>query len=107
MGQLVQDCLAVTAADMQTVWADPAFLAEQEVGFPIWTDPNGEMGNLLTVDGRRAAAAGLKTRPTRETARDTIAWWKTLPAERTASLRAGLSPEREAELLATWNRRGA
>ena len=107
MGQLVQDCLAVTAADMQAVWADPTFLAEQEVGFPIWTDPNGEMGNLMTVDGRRAAAAGLKTRPTRETARDTIAWWKTLPAERTASLRAGLSPEREAELLATWNRRGA
>jgi len=57
--------------------------------------------------GRRAAAAGLKTRPTRETARDTIAWWKTLPAERTASLRAGLSPEREAGLLATWNKRGA
>lgn len=107
MGRLVEDCLAVTAADMQPVWADAAFLAEQEVSLPIWADPNGEMGNLLNVDGRRAAMAGLKTRPTRETARDTLAWWKTLPPDRTASLRAGLSPEREAELLALWNKSGA
>jgi 2'-hydroxyisoflavone reductase len=44
----------------------------------------------------------LRNRPTRETARDTLSWWKTLPAERTATLRAGLTPEREAELLEKW-----
>jgi 2'-hydroxyisoflavone reductase len=102
MGQLAEDCRAVTAADMRPVWVSAEFLAEQEVGLPIWTNPNGEMGNLLRVSGRRAAAAGLRTRPTRETARDTIAWWKTLPPERTAAPRAGLEPEREAELLALW-----
>jgi 2'-hydroxyisoflavone reductase len=30
---------------------------------------------------------------------DTLAWWKTLPAERQAKLRAGLSAEKELELL--------
>lgn len=102
MGQLVEDCLAVTSADMQPVWVSPEFLEAEEVGLPIWTNPNGEMGNLLAVDGSRAAAAGLQTRPTRETARDTIAWWRTLPAERTETPRAGLSAEREAELLELW-----
>jgi 2'-hydroxyisoflavone reductase len=107
MGQLAGDCVAVTAASMQPTWVSPAFIAEQEVGLPIWTDPNGEMGNLLRVDGRRAAAAGLQTRPPRETARDTVAWWKTLPADRTAAPRAGLAPDREAELLSLWREQNA
>lgn len=104
MGDLLEDCLAVTAANMSATWVSTEFLNEQEgVALPIWEDPDGENSQLLTVDGSRAAAAGLKNRPTRETARDTVAWWKTLPAERTASTRAGLSPEKEAEVLALWH----
>lgn len=109
MGTLLEDCLAVTGADTTPTWVSTEFINSNEVGasggLPIWEDPNGESSQLLTVDGSRAAAAGLKNRPTRETARDTISWWKTLPADRTASLRAGLSPEREAELLASWHDR--
>jgi 2'-hydroxyisoflavone reductase len=107
MGGLAEDCLAVTAADMRPIWVDAGFLSENEAALPIWEDPAGEMGNLLTVDGTRAAAAGLRTRPSRETARDTVAWWRTLPAERTAAPRAGLSPDRETELLALWGGRNA
>lgn len=104
MGALLDDCLAVTAADMTPTWVGAEFLKKQEeVYLPIWEDPNGENSQLLTVDGSRAAAAGLRNRPTRETARDTVAWWKTLPADRTASIRAGLSPEKEAEVLALWH----
>ena len=107
MGDLVEDCLAVTAADMQPTWVATDFLNEQSVTLPIWEDPKGEMATLLRVDGSRAAAAGLVNRPTRETARDTVAWWRTLPADRTASMRAGLAAEREAELLALWHDREA
>jgi 2'-hydroxyisoflavone reductase len=57
------------------------------------------------VSGARAFAAGLVNRPTRETARDTLAWWATLPESRTARLRAGLPPDREAALLAVWGSR--
>lgn len=105
MGDLAEDCLAVTAADMRPTWVTADFLAEQSVTLPIWEDPKGEMASLLTVDGSRAATAGLVNRPTRETARDTVAWWRTLPADRTATTRAGLSAEREAELLALWQAR--
>jgi len=107
MGDLLEDCVAVSSADMQPTWVSSEFLKAQGVSLPIWEDPSGEYSQLLTVDGSRAVAAGLRNRPTRETARDTIAWWKTLPADRTASLRAGLAPERETELLALWHERSA
>ena len=107
MGDLLEDCVAVTAADMRPTWVTTEFLNEQSISLPIWEDPNGEMATLLSVDGSRAAAAGLVNRPTRETARDTVAWWRTLPADRTAAPRAGLSPEQETELLALWHDRSA
>lgn len=104
MGDLLDDCAAVTASDVSPTWVSAEFLGQQEgVLLPIWEDPDGENAQLAKVDGSRAAAAGLKNRPTRETARDTIAWWKTLPAERTATTRAGLTPEKERELLSLWH----
>lgn len=105
MGDMLDDCLAVTAADTTPHWVSTAFLNEQEVRLPIWEDPKGEFSALLTVDGSRAVAAGLRNRPTRETARDTVAWWKTLPDERTATIKAGPDSEREAELLKLWAER--
>ncbi|MGB5247873.1 MAG: NAD-dependent epimerase/dehydratase family protein [Woeseia sp.] len=109
MGQLQQDCLAVTASDMTPVWVDYEFLKASgvtETGeLPIWVAPQSAEAYVAKVSGERAAAQGLVTRPPRETARDTISWWATLPAERTATLRAGLKPEREAELLASWKSR--
>jgi 2'-hydroxyisoflavone reductase len=42
---------------------------------------------------------GLKFRPIATVAKDTLEWFHTLPAERQAKLKAGLSAEREAELL--------
>ena len=35
----------------------------------------------------------------------TLAWWDTLPEERRAKLRAGLSAKREQEILAAWHAR--
>ncbi|MDX1405175.1 MAG: NAD-dependent epimerase/dehydratase family protein [Woeseiaceae bacterium] len=107
MGDLLEDSLAVTASNMRPVWVDKNFITENKVaddnGLPIWVHPDGDYASLALVDGSRAAAAGLKNRPTRETARDTIAWWKTLPADRRETLRAGLSAEREKQLLDMWN----
>lgn len=107
MGGLLEDCRAVTAADVEPMWVSAGFLSAQEARLPIWEDPVGEYASLSAVDGSRAAAAGLRNRPTRETARDTLAWWKTLPADRTGSTRAGLPPEREAELLERWREANA
>ncbi len=105
MGDLLADSLAVTAADTTAVWVDSAFLDAEEAGgreLPIWVPPVADMAYAAKVPGDRAYAAGLKIRPTRETARDTISWWKTLPEERATTLRAGFSAERESAILAAW-----
>ncbi len=106
MGALLEDCLAVTDAAMNPVWADYEFLLSHAATggreFPIWVAPQSDLAFLAKVSGARAHAKGLRTRATRETARDTLAWWQSLPAERTATLRAGLTAEREAELLTAW-----
>jgi 2'-hydroxyisoflavone reductase len=47
---------------------------------------------------------GLTFRPLADTARDTLAWFKAQPPER-QKLKAGLSAEREAEVLAAWHKR--
>ena len=111
MGDLLEDSLAVTDADMTPVWVNTDFISENKIseggGLPIWEDPDGEYAALSQVDGSRAVAAGLKNRPTRETARDTISWWKTLPSDRTDKLRAGLSANKEAEFLRLWKEQSA
>jgi 2'-hydroxyisoflavone reductase len=111
LGELLEDSLAVTDADMTPVWVDKDFIAENKVAeggaLPIWESPDSEYAALALVDGSRAAAAGLRNRPTRETARDTISWWKTLPADRRDKLRAGLSAQKEAEFLQRWHEQNA
>ena len=102
MGDLLDDCVAVTGAAITPVWVSADILGKHDAlqYIPIWSSTEGEESKAALVSGARAFAKGLKNRPTRETARDTIAWWKTLPADRTATLRAGLPPEKEAELIA-------
>jgi len=106
MGDLMADSLAVTGSDMTPIWIDYDFLETQEKGegnpLPIWSPPLPENAGDALVNGERAIAKGLKNRPTRETTRDTVTWWKTLPDERRAKTRAGLSPAIEAELLKKW-----
>lgn len=109
MGDLLGDSLAVTAAETTPVWVDYDFIQSQDTGegnsFPIWSPPLQEYAGSAYVNGERAVAQGLRNRPTRETARDTVTWWKTLPAERTEKTRAGLSPEIESSLIEAWKTR--
>jgi 2'-hydroxyisoflavone reductase len=53
-----------------------------------------------SVDCSRAVVAGLTFRPLSETLRDTLTWLAARPGDWT--WRAGLTPEREAELLQVW-----
>ena len=100
-GQLLEDCLVLTGAELDPVWMDEAFIEEQEIfgSLPVWHPQSGDYANISSVSGSRARAAGLHNRPVRETIRDLLSWWETLPEERTATIRAGLAPEREAELI--------
>ncbi|HSD68678.1 MAG TPA: NAD-dependent epimerase/dehydratase family protein [Woeseiaceae bacterium] len=102
---LMRDSVAVTGADMTPVWVSSDFIAAQEFGdaIPIWSSPEGETRNVASVSGDRAFARGLVTRPPRETCRDVVSWWRTLPEERQQNMRAGLAADREAQLIAAWH----
>jgi 2'-hydroxyisoflavone reductase len=67
---------------------------------PVWIPGQGETFGFHRRDIHRAIDVGLTYRPLPLTAADTLVWFRTLPSQRQAKLRAGLTPEREAELLA-------
>jgi 2'-hydroxyisoflavone reductase len=73
---------------------------------PVWVPDEGESKGVASVSNRAAVARGLAFRPLPETTRDTLAWWRTLPEERRARPRAGLSPGREREVIAAWRESG-
>jgi 2'-hydroxyisoflavone reductase len=98
----------LTGADV--TWVTDDFLAEQGVEqwveLPLWIP---DEPGITDTDVSRAVAAGLTFRPVQETLRDTAAWEVEHGDETTSTLTgvsgAGLSPEREQELLALWHER--
>jgi 2'-hydroxyisoflavone reductase len=90
------------------------FLQEQGVRgwrhMPIWLPPTGPTAGFLRRDVSKAVAAGLTYRPLADTAKVTLAWHKSRPeAEQKAMLEgavAGISPAKEAEVLAAWKAKG-
>ena len=67
---------------------------------PAWVP--APMAALLLADGSKAAAAGLAPRSIEAVVAGVAAWDRSRPQE---PLRAGLSREREAELLASFTAR--
>lgn len=105
IGKLLEACRGVSKSDAELVWASADFLAENEVApwmhMPVWVPPSdAEFGGMGSVDVSKAIAAGLTFRPVADTIAATLAWWHELPEERRNQMRAGITPEREAEVLA-------
>lgn len=97
---LLEQAKAVSGADTRFIPADNGFMEEHGVDegeLPMYP-PEGAHG-LMAFDNRRALAAGLTFRPLADTIRDTLAWDR---AEGTP--RAGLTPERETQLLRLWHK---
>ena len=66
----------------------------------VWHgEGTGDDAGMASVSNARAVAAGMTFRPIDATAKDTLAWFKTLPPERQAKLKAGIAPEREEKVL--------
>lgn len=107
MAELVYGIRAVTTAAVSWVWIDDFdFLAEHRLGAMVpWVMPRGATLGMSTLSGRRAIEAGLRFRTLADTARDTLEWWRTVPAERAAAPRFVLTPEREAEIIRAWRER--
>ena len=101
-GAITFDSMLQACGARELVRVTQEFLAEHGVegwsDLPCWVAPTDERFaafQLIPVD--RAVETGLTCRPLAETARDVPEW----------TGKAGLSPERERELLAAWERRAA
>ncbi|HUA22867.1 MAG TPA: NAD-dependent epimerase/dehydratase family protein, partial [Steroidobacteraceae bacterium] len=106
MGMLLDLSNRITGADTEITWAGTRFLeAQRLIGpdstgreLPIWVSPTGDDAGAALVSCARAVAKGLRFRPLEQTITDTLAWQRQRTvAEQT--LRAGLTPQREVELL--------
>jgi 2'-hydroxyisoflavone reductase len=111
MGDLLCGVRAATTAGARLVWVKADFLEQQKVtawgDMPVWVPGTGETAGFGRRSNRKAIGVGLSFRPLAQTALDTLAWFRTLPAERQSDLRAGIKPDREQQVLAAWKARKA
>src|SRR5438552_5682659 len=108
VGAMLEGIKAANKSKASFTWVSTDFLQAQKVepwsDMPVWVPPRGEEGGMGRISIQRALAKGLTFRPLAETARDTLAWFKSQPQDRQSHLRAGLTPEREAEVLTAWHK---
>ncbi|RPI30992.1 MAG: NAD-dependent epimerase/dehydratase family protein [Chloroflexota bacterium] len=108
MQELLDTCIDASASDARFTWVSESFLEEHKVGpwmeMPLWV-PESDPSNagFFAFSSARARSAGLTFRPVAETVRATLGWLPQRPADK--PWRAGISPQREAELLAAWHAR--
>ncbi len=108
--QLLYGIRAVTTAETTFTWVPREFLAEHGVRpyqeMPVWMPPVPGREGYARFDLTPEVESGLTFRPLAVTASETLEFHFSRPAELQNPLRAGLSPEREAEVLAEWHRMG-
>jgi 2'-hydroxyisoflavone reductase len=103
MGDLLETSKRVSKSNATFAWASQEFLDQNKAlesgEIPIWAPTSGKEAGAALVNSIRAVSQGLRFRDLETTVRDTLAWHEQRPAEQKAKLRAGLTAEREAELL--------
>ena len=105
IGEMLDGTKAALNSNATFTWVTEDFLTRQEVepwsDMPVWT---GKESGLARAKIDRALSKGLTFRPLAETSRNTLAWFKSLPRDRQGKLRAGLTLEREMEVLNAWHK---
>jgi nucleoside-diphosphate-sugar epimerase len=105
LGDVLTTSRDVSGSEATFTWVDESFLQAEEVAswshLPLWLGAGLPGFNQVNCD--KAFADELKIRPLTQTIQDTLAWQATRPTDH--QWRAGLQPEREAELLQKWQAR--
>lgn len=109
MDAMLHGCQAVTGGGVEFTRVPLAFVEENKVEFPIWVPSHDNpYAGYGQVSNARAIKAGLTFRPLATTVTDLLAWFHSLPAERQATVKAGITREQETKLLQAWQaRKGA
>jgi len=108
IGDIVRASQQATPGNSARItWVPESFLFKQwkpeEVDIPPWSPMSGEYAGASLTVADRARDSGLRIRPLENTVRDTLQWFRTLPEERQAKLRAGIDPDVEARTLEAWH----
>jgi 2'-hydroxyisoflavone reductase len=105
IGKLLEVSKRISGSEANLRWGSLEFLKQHKVepwsDMPTWIPDDEEGLGFSRIDVSKAIAAGLKFRPLEETVRDTLAWAQTRPDDH--KWRAGLTAEREAQVLAALN----
>ncbi|MEQ1690220.1 MAG: NAD-dependent epimerase/dehydratase family protein [Gemmatimonas sp.] len=107
IGELLFGIKACYSNDARFTWVPEAFLTQQKVrswgDMPVWSFTGATTVAFCTSVIEKAKAAGLTFRTLEETVRAAMTWYHSRPAVEQEKLRAGISPEREREVLALWH----
>jgi 2'-hydroxyisoflavone reductase len=115
--ELVETAKRVSGSDASFTWVEEDFLLDQGLepfdDVPLWLALGRypELSSFYRMDNAKALGAGLSFRPLAETIADTLAWERDRtgrPLEKDYGAGgevAGLSSEREAEVLRAWRER--
>ncbi len=129
-GDVLASCVEVGKSDAELTWVPATWLektaGEEGLDLPIWIAPVDKYAGFHRWNNRRAVDAGLTFRPLDETLQGILDWYPgeierrvKVTAEITetnkakglppppgdpSALRAGISAERERELLAAWHK---
>lgn len=110
MAEMLYGIAAVTATPLSWTWVPYEFLQQHRVRpyaeMPVWRPPTPGFEGFARFDLTREVDAGLTYRTLADTASATLEYHYSRPAERQAALRAGLTPDREAEVLRAWHASG-
>ena len=114
---VLEEIRTALGSDARLEWVSEEFARgaglEPYQGLPLWVgESEPEWAAFQTADIRRALEAGLRFRPLAETARDTLEWAREGDAPGAkdvgvAMVPAGITRERERDLLAAWRAREA
>jgi len=85
---------------------DPEHAQQHKIEEAIpWAMLKGNDDGMMSIRNDKAKAAGLTFRPLATTARDTLAWWPTVPEARRNAPKFTIKPDQEAAALAAWKAR--
>jgi 2'-hydroxyisoflavone reductase len=110
-GRWLGACLATTRSRAELVWVPDQVLLEHDVRqmfeLPLWLADGPASAAAWLASPAKALAAGLVCRSLEETVRDTWEWLREIPEEArsfgTSEVQHGISPDKEARLLAAWD----
>lgn len=115
IGQVINEsvgaanALAHPESAARATWIPLEFLERQQPStlmsdFPIWLPARGELAAFAEVNVTRALNAGLTLRPLDATVEDTLRWHLSRPTAEREHPKAGISADRELEVLAAWRK---